>query len=280
MLPRLKEYAQLKPRHAGAADARLSPHGKFLLEPLEPRVLLSADSILGEVYRSLLDDEARAEGAEFAVIVQEIDAATSAEISAADGNGFGSAQEQIAPSVAWPEGWQTDPGEQLAEEAEALPAAAQETSESEDLQAGLIAAAAIATSTPQNQPAGEDSSAVAGDEQDANSGIIPGTHLPRGPPANDQPSAAVIADESLADNELSLSDSPQGDEGGLCGVESVLIPETFEDSQARAPPESVTPILAEALRLWTATGLTQDQADRLAGIEVRFADLPGAQLGW
>ena len=50
---------------------------KFLLEPLEPRVLLSADSILGEVYRSLVNDEAERDGGQFAVIVEEIDAATS-----------------------------------------------------------------------------------------------------------------------------------------------------------------------------------------------------------
>jgi len=292
LLPSLNEHGQHQPRDArpdgpGPAQARLSPHGKFLLEPLEPRVLLSADSILGEVYRSLVDDEARSIGAEFAVIVQEIDAATSAEISAVDGNGFGSAQAQTAPSVAWPEGWQTDPEEQTADDAEALPAVAPETTNAEDLQAAQFAAAAVTSTATENQRAGDDSTPAGSDDQDANSGIIPGTHLPRGPPANDQPSAAVIADESLADKELSLSDSPQGDEGGLFGVEGALISETFYDSQARAPPDSgvlyeqsVAPVLAEALRLWTATGLTQDQADRLAQIEVRVADLPGAQLGW
>jgi hypothetical protein len=51
--------AGARPDGTGTADTRPTAHGKFLLEPLEPRVLLSADSILGEVYRSLVDDEAR-----------------------------------------------------------------------------------------------------------------------------------------------------------------------------------------------------------------------------
>jgi len=67
-----------RPEGRAPEATRAPSHGKFLLEPLEPRVLLSADSILGEVYRTLLDDEARGPGADFAVIVEEIDAATSA----------------------------------------------------------------------------------------------------------------------------------------------------------------------------------------------------------
>src|SRR5258706_6664199 len=76
-----------------------SSKSKFLLEPLEPRVLLSADSLLGEVYRSLANDEAERDGAQFAVIVQEIDAVTSAEIAAADSKDFGSAATESAPVV-------------------------------------------------------------------------------------------------------------------------------------------------------------------------------------
>jgi VCBS repeat-containing protein len=81
---------------AGAGKAALGctpPFARrhFLLEPLEPRLLLSADSILSEVYRSLLDDAAQGPGRDFAAIVQELDAATRAETPAV--------------AVAWSDGW-------------------------------------------------------------------------------------------------------------------------------------------------------------------------------
>ena len=49
--------------------------GNYLLEPLEPRILLSADSIFSEVYRSLQDDEAQDNSNNLAIIIEEIDAA-------------------------------------------------------------------------------------------------------------------------------------------------------------------------------------------------------------
>src|SRR5690242_10206650 len=96
-----------------------SSKGKFLLEPLEPRVLLSADSILGEVYRTLANDEAERDGSQFAVIVEEIDAATSAEIAAAGSENSGAAASESAPVVAWGDGWQSTAVEQAIDETQA-----------------------------------------------------------------------------------------------------------------------------------------------------------------
>src|SRR5688572_24800208 len=141
----LKDRGQVRPREAGPAvagpgDARSSSHGKFLLEPLEPRVLLSADSILGEVYRSLLDDEAQGPGRDYAVIVEEIDAATSAEIAAADGEEFGGAASENSPKVTWPESWQAGAADDSADDSQA---AADDASDS-TLPAEVTASAAAA----------------------------------------------------------------------------------------------------------------------------------------
>lgn len=140
-------------------DARRASKGKFLLEPLEPRVLLSADSIFGEVYRTLLEDEGQNTGAEFAVIVEEIDAATSAEIAAADGADCGIAATDSGPTVDWPEGWQVgalqDPTENpirdLTHESEAAETTVA-TEDEEQPEASVLEQAGAASADPELQP--------------------------------------------------------------------------------------------------------------------------------
>ena len=274
-------------------DARRASKGKFLLEPLEPRVLLSADSIFGEVYRTLLEDEGQNTGAEFAVIVEEIDAATSAEIAAADGADCGIAATDSGPTVDWPEGWQVgalqDPTENpirdLTHESEAAETTVA-TEDEEQPEASVLEQAGAASADPELPLGEDDSQAVVASGDDPLSGTVTDSELPRGPPVASQISSALLSADSLVNNDLSPSDSPQGDEGRLVDAENALFADTFDDVQARAPPDSqaltdetLAPILEQAVRLWTDSGLAQDFAGRLADLEVQISDLPAGQLG-
>ena len=249
-------------------DARRASKGKFLLEPLEPRVLLSADSIFGEVYRTLLEDEGQNTGAEFAVIVEEIDAATSAEIAAADGADCGIAATDSGPTVDWPEGWQVgalqDPTENpirdLTHESEAAETTVA-TEDEEQPEASVLEQAGAASADPELPLGEDDSQAVVASGDDPLSGTVTDSELPRGPPVASQISSALLSADSLVNNDLSPSDSPQGDEGRLVDAENALFADTFDDVQARAPPDSqaltdetLAPILEQAVRLWTDSG--------------------------
>ncbi len=285
---------EARPGSPGAGGARLSAHTKFLLEPLEPRVLLAADTILGEVYRSLLDDEARGDSAHFAVIVEEIDASTSAEISAADGNGYGSAASESSPSVAWPEGWQSSAPDSAADASDTASldhpdteVPAPELVAEQVLDASQFEQALAASAAPQNSDSGDDSQVPAAGQDDTFASIIPDSNQARGPPADASIPAALVATESLHDNDLGLSDSSLGDEEGLVGVENGLNSRSFDDAQPRAPPvsgalteQALAPILEEALRIWAAAGLGADAAARLDLLKVGIADLPAGRLGW
>jgi hypothetical protein len=54
--------------------------------------------------------------------------------------------------------------------------------------------------------------------------------------------------------------------------------ESTADSVA-ASQDEVDLLAAAAIARWSATGLSQDQVDRLRGVSIRIADLPGAHLG-
>ena len=241
---------------------RQSPHGKFILEPLEPRVLLSADSILGEVYRSLIADEAERDGSQFAVIVEEIDAATSAEIAAADGQYSGSAASESAPQVTWGEGWEDD------QDSAALPAETVEPA----AEVAVVGAAAVIVSTPEIPAAGTESS-LAPDGQDA---IFTNSQTDS---ANARAPPSGVAVNYLHNNDLSLADSSHADEGGLLVVEEGAVSAVYEANLARAPPltdAELASVLQYALQLWAASGI---DTGRLANLQVRIADLPDGQLG-
>jgi len=81
-------------------------HGQdnlFRLESLEPRLLLSADPVLGELARWVADDGQSSDAENIAVIIQEIDQATATAVTAGNGS------DQSARSgvtVAWPRGWE------------------------------------------------------------------------------------------------------------------------------------------------------------------------------
>ncbi|MGD8875225.1 MAG: LEPR-XLL domain-containing protein, partial [Gammaproteobacteria bacterium] len=76
---------------------------KFRLESLEPRLLLSGDPVLAELARWAENDGSTSDAEELAVIFQEIDQTSAADISA--GNGSGEAT-RAGLTVAWPEGWE------------------------------------------------------------------------------------------------------------------------------------------------------------------------------
>ncbi|MBE9525962.1 MAG: LEPR-XLL domain-containing protein, partial [Proteobacteria bacterium] len=83
------------------------PHShanQYRLESLEPRLLLSADPLLGELARWAEDDGRASESEEIAAIVYELDLVTESEIasSAAD---YPPVKNSKANNVDWPKGW-------------------------------------------------------------------------------------------------------------------------------------------------------------------------------
>ncbi|MBK8118794.1 MAG: LEPR-XLL domain-containing protein [Sulfuritalea sp.] len=69
------------------AEGNLHAHGKFRLEALEPRVLLSGDSMVAAVaYQALLDAEAKGASVGVTAIVEQLDAEASAESSLVAGS--------------------------------------------------------------------------------------------------------------------------------------------------------------------------------------------------
>ena len=147
--------------------------------------------------------------------------------------------------------------------------------------------AAERSAAPENSVVDGDALRVVVEDEDTFAIDIPVSELPRGPPSANALSSALIAAESIQNNELSLFDSPEGDEGGSFGVREALFVDFFDDAQVRAPPEYVTlsdeilaPLVDEARVLWAAFGLTEQQAVRFTDLEYKIADLPAGQLGW
>ncbi len=89
-------------------EAKPHAHGKFRLEPLEPRVLLSADPLAVAVIGQTLIDAASNPDSEAAnAVVLQLDAGPSGDAAAAEGADLPGQATQENLSVAWPEGWQT-----------------------------------------------------------------------------------------------------------------------------------------------------------------------------
>ena len=152
-------------------------------------------------------------------------------------------------------------------------------------QPALLEQAASSPATPQtSQAEGEILSADTSD-QDFSSDV-PSSELPRGPPAGEQLSAALIAAQSIQINDLGLSDSSEPDGGEALGVQFLIISEVSEDGQPRAPPvvdtltdQALAPVLEEAKRLWADAGISSELIGRLAGIQVQISDLASGELG-
>src|SRR5204863_3251132 len=108
----------------------------------------------------------------------------------------------------------------------------------------------------------------------------------RGPPGDDAVTSASLAGEVLSINDLTKTDSLQESEGGSSAIQLLVVSSASDANLARAPPatdaltdEVLAPVLEEALRLWTASGITADASARLANLSVQVADLRDGQLG-
>ena len=249
----LRNLYLAEPRIAGSGSVasgvqRTHTQGAFKLEALEPRILLSGDSLIAsEIQRTLIEDEAMGAGARVEAVIENIDAATKAEIASVGADNCGGAQAQLGVSVAWSESWQvkvsgessTAPDCADFDEADAGSPVAYSAAvgERETL---LQEQAAERSAALETSEVDGDASRAVGEDQDTVASVIPVSELPRGPPSADALSSALIAVESIQNNELSPFDLPEGDEGGSFGVREALFVDFFDDAQVRAPPEYVT----------------------------------------
>ncbi|MCC6474863.1 MAG: LEPR-XLL domain-containing protein, partial [Burkholderiales bacterium] len=277
--------------HASRAERQ----GKFRLETLEPRVLLSADSIVvSQVLRSLIDDQGNdGPGKDIAASIEQIDAATSAEISAVIRADSGGAQTPASPSVEWPASWRTDSAD-AADSASEAPAidpqgladSTPEIAADKNSQAAVFERAGTRRVIPQSIGLESDSPLPLADSQGSFASVADTTPLPRGPPANEASPCARVAEDSLQSNELSFSNSASQGEGGLSHVSNLLAAGKLGDEIEASPGADgalsggvPAPILERAVRLWIASGLVENAAERLAGLTLDITDLSGAQVG-
>ena len=92
---------------SAADDSSSRAHGKFRLEPLEPRVLLSGDSVVAVVaYQALLQAQTNDGSDGPTAIVEQLDDSTNSESRSADRGGNSTAANNAGPTVSWPESWQ------------------------------------------------------------------------------------------------------------------------------------------------------------------------------
>ena len=300
-------------------EGSVRPHGKFRLEPLEPRVLLSADSIIVAIgYQALMDAEAKEAGNSSTAIVEAVDADTDAESTSTDPSTGTESATGPKVSVEWSESWlagsatdsETDPDLALSTDVEPQVLLSETSGSADDQSAQFEQAAAVAAGQQNSDPDTDSSLAgTSGDDQ-----IVPlttVTELPRGPPDDGEGSSVLVAQELINNNTLSSTDSPTGDEGGLFVVLDAPFSEPSGDAMPRAPPgsgtsatdetdylrsepslaapaqnstpsltdEALAPVLEQALRLWMAAGIDGALADRIANLDVRIVDLPDGILG-
>ncbi|MBK9021682.1 MAG: LEPR-XLL domain-containing protein [Sulfuritalea sp.] len=91
---------------SSADGSGLHSHGKFRLEPLEPRVLLSGDSIAVAIgYQALLNSGADDTGNPLTAIVETTKSDTVSASTSADGSDETSVASGSKVSVAWSDSW-------------------------------------------------------------------------------------------------------------------------------------------------------------------------------
>ncbi len=294
-------------------------HGKFRLEPLEPRVLLSADSIIVAIgYQALMDAEAKEAGNSSTAIVEQADPDTGAESKSTDRSAGTDATAGPKVSVAWSESWltgsatdsETDPEAAYISDVETQVLLSEKTASAQAQSVQLEQAEAVAAGQQKPDP-DTHTSLVDTSDDDQIFVLSTVTELPRGPPGDEQGSSALVAQELINNNALSSTDSPTGDEGGLFVVLDAPFNEPTGDAMPRAPPvagasvtdepqylrsapslaapaqnsapsltdQALAPVLEQALRLWIAAGINGSLADRLTDLQVRIVDLPDGLLG-
>ena len=83
---------------------------------------------------------------------------------------------------------------------------------------------------------------------------------------------------------LQLTDNAMG--SVVADAARITVPQPLDAAEPAATPGGqllsaalLDPVVEQAVSLWTTTGLTEEQADRLAGVNVYVTDLPGTRLG-
>ena len=294
-------------------------HGKFRLEPLEPRVLLSGDSIAVAIgYQTLLNSGADDAGNPATVVVESVNSDAASETTSTGRSDETDVVSGAKVSVAWSESWlasslanaenSPESAPAIEAESEVLPSVVSDSSDSRGAQFERVE-----TNVAEQQKAEvEGSSANGGSNGDDQiHPVFSVVQLPRGPPGGDQSSSALVAQELINNNTLNPADSPLGDEGGLFVVLEATFSEPTGDAMPRAPPvsgalltdepdylrsepglaataqnpipslteQALAPVLEHAIRMWIAGGSDGSLAERLASLEFRIVDLPVGILG-
>jgi hypothetical protein len=159
-----------EPRSARSGSSASGPQarGKYRLEPLEPRVLLSSD-LLGIAVTAQTLQDPQADDGGITPIVEQLDAGTDARSSVTTNDGEAAASTPSDVSVAWPEGWQASAADNAVDDPVAAPAGdtetltqASATPDSSDTQAAQFLQAVMAIASQQNASSGTENSGAGG----------------------------------------------------------------------------------------------------------------------
>ena len=251
--PSQASVAGSDPANGASRDSSSQARGRFRLEPLEPRVLLSGDSIIAVVALQTLQD-AHANGAADApaAIVEQLDAGPAAQFAAADRGQDPGAATGVKTSVAWPAGWQPSAASGAKNDAETAVVGKQESQLEDAATADSATPQATQLEQVKADVAAQDKSAdangsaavgMAGDDQVVTSPDT--TQQPRGPPAESVPSAVVIAAEAFNNNDLKPTASAASDDGVVFAFDDRLSSEPNADSLPRGPPVGETSLASQ-----------------------------------
>jgi hypothetical protein len=183
----------------------LHSHGKFRLEPLEPRVLLSGDSIAVAIgYQTLLNSGADDAGNALTAIVETSNSDTVSASTSADGSDQTAVVSGSKVSVAWSESWlassRTDAESSpetrsgIDAESEVLPPVIVQVDESQRAQFERVEANVAQQQKAEAEGGSANVSSNGDDQIFAVSSVV---QLPRGPPSGDQGSSVHWLHRSL-----------------------------------------------------------------------------------
>ncbi|MFN0038562.1 MAG: LEPR-XLL domain-containing protein, partial [Burkholderiales bacterium] len=280
-----------KSGEAASGDHAVAAQSRFRLEPLEPRVLLSGDGMLGAVMAAKIVETSSDKSA--SAIVEELDRDSTGASSELIFRGAALSSGGDSPGVEWPEDWKsataggsTGSGSgSLVEDSEALvlavdeavPTAADLAEIADD---GLTSRAAELAASPD----------ASGRALDTNSALVtslfeispPAT----GPPADHAGISAALTQEVIQNSNLDSIDASTGSDDGFFALQFLRVAEGTFDAQPRAPPveralteADVAGLLERVIAAWSASQVGDRAASVLAGLTIRIADLPGGQVG-
>ena len=232
----------------------------FRLEPLEPRVLLSADAIAVALSHQLVENTQPSDQAnEVVAIVEQI--STRQNLDAA---GSTAGQSTSAPSVQWAQSWQIS--QTISSKTEpASPVATTETASTGSVVSSQTTAPSASSSQSNASPYLADtqnSETVPLFAEGGNAAVssTPSeTQQPRGPPADGQTITSLVSENSIQINDLAIQNSSTQDAGMAVSVATPPNSEPTGDSLARAPPVSLAPQLSQPEYLVSSSNLVAGQ---------------------